>query len=178
MRAVLGVVGCSAFLILGCTALGYDGRCVGPRSQHRHLTATGHFPYDSVVRDSTNPGDYFGPVQVQLQEYRPDTVYGLFVVFADVPPDGGPLRGHVLSAHIEDATGVLDTLGTTPGGIDSFFGSPPASITDSAILSRARSAFLNGTAAVVIETDVSGYERMRSPLRLTETLDWTWYRCD
>src|SRR5438045_7236266 len=68
MRAVLAVFSCTALFAWGCTALGYDGRCVGPRSQHRHLTVSGHLPYDSTVRDSTNPGDFFGTVQVQLQE--------------------------------------------------------------------------------------------------------------
>ena len=178
MRAVLEVFSGTALFALGCTALGYDGRCVGPRSQHRHLTVGGHFPYDSTVRDSTNPGDFFGTVQVQLQEYRPDTVLGLFVVFADVPPDGGRLRGHVLSAHLEDRIGVLEDLGTTPGGIDSFFGSPPAAIRDKALLDRARAAFLNGSASVVLQTDLPGYEDLRSPLRLTDVLDWSWYRCD
>lgn len=169
---------CTALLAWGCSAFAYDGRCVGPRSQHRHITATGHFPYDSTVRDSTSPGDFFGTVQVQIQEYRPDTVLGQFVVFANVPPDGGRLRGHVLSAHLEDGSGALEDLGTTPGGIDSFFGSPPASIRDTSVLNRARAAFLNGSASVVAETDIAGYEHLRSPLRLTEVLDWTWYRCD
>src|SRR5438045_3092823 len=60
MRAVLAVFSCTALFAWGCTALGYDGRCVGPRSQHRHLTVSGHLPYDSTVRDSTNRGESSG----------------------------------------------------------------------------------------------------------------------
>src|SRR5437868_10340511 len=170
MRAVLEVCSCTALFALGCTALGYDGRCVGPRSQHRHLTVSGHVPYDSTVRDSTNPGDFFGTVQVQLQEYRPDTVLGLFIVFADVPPDGGRLRGHVLSAHVEDRIGVLEDLGTTPGGIDSFFGSPPAAIRDRALLDRARAPLLPARAPVALQPDPPGSEALRSPLTHTDAL--------
>src|SRR5205814_10510284 len=132
----------------------------------------------STVRDSTNPGDTVGTAQVQLMESRPDTVLGFFVVIADVPPDGGQLREHVLSAHLEDRIGVLEDLGTTPGGIDSFFGSPPAAIRDKALLDRVRAAFLTGSASVVLQTDLPGYEDLRSPLRLTDVLDWSWFRSD
>jgi hypothetical protein len=177
MRA-LGVLSATLLFASGCSVLGYDGRCVGPRSQYRYLTTSGYLPYDSIVRDSANPGEFFGTFQVQLQEYRPDTILGRFVVFTHVPPDGGRLRGHVLRSHLEDSKGMLGELGTTPGGSDSFFGSPPASIRDQAVLDRARAAFLNGGAVIVFQTDLPGYEHLRSPLGLTDAVDWTWYRCD
>ena len=68
-----------------------------------------------------------GLIRVELQEGRPDTILGRLVVYGDAPPGdslGGPLRGYVRSAHLEDPAGTFAEVGPNPMGAGYFLGDP------------------------------------------------------
>lgn len=158
-------------VLYGCSPLAYDDRC-GP--EVRVTTVAGWLP------DSLSRNQVIGLIRVELQEERPDTILGRLVVYGDAAPGdslGGPLRGHVLSAHLEDPAGTFAEVGPNPMGAGYFLGDPLIRIDAAELLERARAAFLDNTAVLVVVTDLPGRERLRAPLRLESVVGWARSHC-
>jgi hypothetical protein len=162
----------SAVALTGCLYPGaYDDRC-GPET--RVTTAFGSVP------DTTASGNALGFVQVELQEVRPDTILARIAMYGVPRPGdslGGPLRGHVVSAHLEDGAGSFAEAPPVPKVSVDFLGPALIRIDDSALLERARKAFLNSTAALVIQSDLTDREQLRARLVLYSVNGWGRAHC-
>jgi hypothetical protein len=161
----------SALAVTGCFAPVYDDRC-GP--EIRVTTAMGS------LADSSGTRDVLGFVQVELQEVRPDTILARIAMYGVPRPGdsvGGPLRGHVVSAHLEDRAGSFAEAPPVPPASVDFLGPGLIRIDDPALLERARAAFLDNTATLVIRSDLAGREQLQARLVLYWVDGWGRAHC-